>query len=185
MKNIVILCAVALCGVARADCPNKPVSCGLGAVGWQGTCWQTKKLACESCGPKHCPDVPTKVPKTYSYPCVEIVQADKVQVDGCSNPLTDKLDAMYKQLFYPACVQHDTCYHNNIGIQKSTCDGDFKSNMTWICRNYYTGNANSAQLGACLAAVETWYTTVSTVPIANDLWKSDHDWTAAHCKKKP
>jgi hypothetical protein len=58
------------------------------------------------------------------------VRADKVQVDGCSNPLSDPLSSLYKGLFRPACVEHDVCYHNPIGIKKSTCDADFKANMT-------------------------------------------------------
>lgn len=166
---------------ARADCPDKPVSCALGAVGSQGTCWESKKLSCQSCGPRHCPTVPATVPKTYTYPCADVARADKVQVDGCSDPLSDKVDALYKTLLNPACIQHDLCYHNTIGIQKAACDSGFKDNATWICRTYYTGLANDAQLGACLAAVGTWYATLTAAPQAAAYWKSDHEWIAAHC----
>lgn len=166
---------------AWASCPDQPISCDLGAAGWQGTCWSARKLSCAPCGPRHCPTLPTEVPKRYRYPCVEVVQADKAQVDGCSNPLTDPLSNLYKRVFRAACVQHDTCYHNTINIPKPTCDRDFKGNMQWLCNAFYTGTANQAQRASCLSAAEVWFTTVSTVPLAEQLWRSDHAWTSAHC----
>ena len=166
---------------ARASCPDRTISCDYGAVGTQGTCWETKRLSCRDCGPRHCPTVPTSVPVNYSYPCAAVALADKKQVDGCSNPLTDPLSHLYKGLFRPACVQHDLCYHNTVGIKKESCDQDFKRNMTTLCRGYYTGTLNVTQLGTCLSAVETWYTAVSTAPLARTLWDSDHAWINQRC----
>lgn len=168
-------------GGARADCPDRSISCAYGAVGHQGTCWETRRLRCRDCGPRHCPTVPTMVPVNYSYACAPIVLADKEQIDGCSNPLTDPLSELYKGLFRPACVQHDLCYHNTIGIKKESCDQDFKRNMTALCRAYYTGTVNAAALGSCLAAVNTWYGVVSATPLARTLWDSDHAWMNQRC----
>lgn len=185
ISRVIVLGALLCCAAsARADCPDEPVSCALGALGTQGTCWDLKRLSCRACGPRRCPTPPTAVPTTYTYACVATVRADKVQYDGCSNPLTDGLSTLYKQLFRPACEQHDLCYHNPLGITKATCDNDFRRNMTWLCRDYYKGTRNQAQLSLCLTAVGTWYSTVSTVPLSRTLWDSDHAWTAAHCPKK-
>ena len=169
-----------------ADCPNKPITCEYGAIGYQGTCWHASKVRCESCGPQHCPQSPatsyTQMPHRTQFACVAKIVETK-QPDGCSNSLYDPLTKEYKKLFKPACDQHDICYRNNIGASKGHCDNEFKANMDHMCSRLYPGVANVAQLGSCKAGSLTWYKFLQIAPQARQAFDDDQKWTRANCGK--
>lgn len=51
--------------------------------------------------------------------------------NGCSGPTGG-----HSELFYPACIKHDLCYHHEPatrGLSKSDCDKNFRSDLLQSC----------------------------------------------------
>lgn len=81
------------------------------------------------------------------------------------------------QQFFPACVLHDLCYHNEPGVSgksKTDCDQEFYENMKKICRS--TSNSYSCQSLAwtffqTVARVgnASWNCSKNSVPYVNSL----------------
>lgn len=77
---------------------------------------------------------------------------EKLIFNGCS-----KVDGVWADTFFPACVIHDFCYHNEPGankLQKSQCDDQFLANMQNICKT------NSDQQ-KCLDTATAFYLAVA------------------------
>ena len=164
-----------------ADCPNAPISCGYGAIGWQGTCWHGIG-GCQTCGPKHCPSLITSYKKLHhqiNTPCISKMFKSK-RIDGCSTPAG--VNILYSEVFKAACNEHDICYHTN--VSKTTCDNYFHSNMNQICDSYYTGFLNRAQEAACKAAADAFFMAVNVGKFAQDGWNSDQGWKKKNCSPK-
>jgi|TARA_B100000315_G_C14508673_1_gene555885 hypothetical protein len=175
---------------AEAACPNKTINCSHGAYGYQGTCWREvdKVLGlpvygCKACGKRHCPKVRSweELPHVVRNKCMKFTVRDRI--DGCSNPMPDKVSKKYKSLFKGACDAHDICYNSN--TKKTGCDKNFNKNMKYICNDYYKGGGNAVMLTSCLTEAASWYSAV-VVDVTRDSaqgYRDDQDWADRHqCK---
>lgn len=167
-------------GVARADCPDKPVQCEYGAIGSQGTCWNSQKLACEPCAGIRCPSYPKSYRDVAKVATEETCQEAQRREDGCSNPMNDPTSVAYRGLFKAACDQHDFCY-SSTGNRKESCDGMFRENMTSICNGYFQGVLNSTPLLSCLSGATAWYGVVALHATAMEAYVNGQAWAKTNC----
>ncbi len=166
-------------GQAAADCPDVPISCDYGAVGWQGQCYSFP--VCQDCGPAQCPHV---LPDYRFLPFLidesKCPEAKTRASDGCSNPSSDPASAVYNDVFKIACDAHDVCYSSK-GVPKVLCDINFYQNMSFICRDFYKGVVNTAQRFSCLAAAGIYADAVSLTPQGAQAYSDDQDWANKCC----
>ena len=174
----VLVLVLASPGAARADCPDKPVSCGALTMGWQGTCFKGLR-GCKACGPRHCPkqlglnDI--KFRSVPGHPngesCRQFVVNDILAKEGngsaCSSPdAVKKLFPLADQVFgRSACLEHDVCYRLP-GVSRQDCDNRFNANMQANCKKHFYGHtrgrgaiaaANKAGFEACKLAAGAFY----------------------------
>jgi hypothetical protein len=90
----------------------------------------------------HCKDLGGHVSKMYTCPksklplpittCSYRNQYNEVQFfNGCSGPTGG-----YKKIFFPACIQHDLCYHHEPatnGYTRKKCDQDLYKDLRLAC----------------------------------------------------
>ncbi|XP_002166291.1 uncharacterized protein LOC100209286 [Hydra vulgaris] len=98
--------------------------------------------------------------------------------NGCSIPLN--LPFPYKEVFLPACIYHDVCYHCGrvYNWTRNQCDLAFKTNMKNLCLL-----KESLQLEKYNYKVSLWDRLISIFHIASQLlkWTRIKSGTLEHC----
>lgn len=78
-----------------------------------------------------CPD--TSFPLLTNVCFFENSYGDKHFTDGCTGP-----SGGHRDLFLPACIKHDLCYHHEpatSGKTQKQCDGEFLENLLTACED--------------------------------------------------